>query len=72
MRGLKRSDSTKAKMSLTKQGENHPRFNKGKAVYLNIVHAHGLEPSATYPNNVRGSESLGIPRSTFFSYIKST
>jgi len=47
-----------------------PNFNKGRAVYLYIVHTHGLELSAAYPNKVTPSEHLGISTTTVFNYIK--
>ena len=46
--GAKHSDEAKAKMSARKQGAGNPRFNQGKAVYLYVVHAHGLELQSTH------------------------
>jgi group I intron endonuclease len=75
--GKSPSDETKAKISATKKGKNlsdeHKAkisAKKSKPVYLYVVHRHGLELSATYSNNQRASETLGIPRTTLFNYIK--
>jgi len=76
-KGKNLSDETKAKISATKKGKNlsdeHKATisaKKGKPVYLYVVHDHGLELSASFPNKLRASETLGSARTTLFNYIK--
>lgn len=68
--GTNHSEETLAKMSASQQGENNSNFNKGKAVYLYVVHCHGFELTATFSNAVRCSETLGIPYTTLVNRIK--
>jgi len=71
--GVKHSEETKAKRKGQKLSEEHKAkisASKGKAVYLYLVHADGLELSASFPNMVRCSETLGIPLSSLFHRIK--
>lgn len=78
LKGRKQSDETKAKISsshkknplLNRVGQNHPSFNKGKAVYLYLVHVDAFELSASFPNAVRCSETLRIPYTTLLDRIK--
>jgi group I intron endonuclease len=69
-KGKSKSEEHKAKISSSRLGEDNPYYNRGKAVYLHLVHAHGLELSATYPNTIRASEHLGVPKATLYSRIK--
>jgi group I intron endonuclease len=76
-KGKSHSDETKAKISAAKKGKNlsdgHKAkiaAKKSKAVYLYVVHPHGLELSAVYLNTPRASENLGIPRTTLSRYIQ--
>ena len=72
-KGRKLSEETKAKMAAAKtgrQGENTPRFNTGKTVFLYTVCNHGLDLVASFPNNNRAGEHLGVDRTTLFRYIK--
>ena len=65
-KGEKRSEEVKARM----RGEGNGKYNKGKPVYLYIVHADALELKATFPNMMRCSETLGVPVTTIYNRIK--
>lgn len=67
MKGLKLSDETKSKISAALKGKN---YNKGKVVYLYLVHSDRFELAATFPNVVRCSETLGVPYTTLVDRIK--
>ena len=69
-KGQKHSGETKAKMSSSHLGEKNPRFNKGKPVYLYVVHPHGVELQAVHFNTLRLAESLGVPKFTLYKRIK--
>ena len=63
LKGQKLSEETKAKMSASK-------YNTGKAVYLYLVNTRGFELAASFPNIVRCSETLSIPRTTLQDRLK--
>ncbi|CAG8622683.1 6502_t:CDS:1, partial [Dentiscutata heterogama] len=67
--GKNHKEETKSKISGSVKGQNSVHDNKGKPVYLYLVHSHGLELSTTFANRFRASEVLGIPPSTLFNYI---
>jgi len=52
------------------EGMNHHRYNGGFPIYLYKVNSQGLELAATFPNLLRASETLNIPRTTLHRYMK--
>jgi len=67
-KGKTRSEESKAKISASSKGQVN--YNKGYPVYLYLIHAHGLELAASFPNLVRCSETLGVPYQTLVKRIK--
>ena len=65
-KGMKFSEEHKARISESVKGEKNPRFNKGKPVYLYVVHPHGLELQSTHFNGSRLAEFLGIDPSQVY------
>jgi len=67
-KGKTRSEETKAKISASSKGRVN--YNQGYPVYLYLIHAHGLELAATFPNLVRCSETLGFLTKLWSSALK--
>lgn len=69
-KGLKHSEETKAKISVSVgKGLANATYNRGKSVYLYKVHSQGLELSTSFANMFRASEALGIARATLYYYL---
>ena len=69
MKGREHSDESKSKISSSLKGNNN-KYNKGKTIYLYLVHVNGFELSAIFPNGKRCCETLGIPYTTLINRIK--
>lgn len=66
--GFKLNEEQRAKVSAGLKG-NTNRKDKGKAVYLYLVHVDRFELIATFTNMRRCAEHLGVPYATLFHRV---
>jgi len=64
-KGRNLSDEHKGKISASNKGQGNPNYNKGKAVYLYLVHTDSLELAARGPIGPRATLAVAPPSLTW-------
>jgi group I intron endonuclease len=75
LKGREFSEESKAKMSTAKKGVNHsgeknPNYNQGLPVHLIQFTPSGLKHVASFPNQTRAAEALGVHKTTIAKRLK--